>query len=145
VTEMTERGDDASAIRRLLETAASLAGQSVSLRCDTDNWETVYVEAGRDGVVVHDRGETFSYLARGTNETYVAWSARRAAAGCLRFGVELEDTTDEVSASYTIERRVEDGELLADVVRAVSDAIDAVFRSHIRDDLRGSGSQDAAP
>jgi hypothetical protein len=121
----------------LLREAKALLGQEgVSIRCDADLLETAYVEVGADGVVVHDRGDTFLYLAGATaSSTYVPWSEAVAAEACSAFGVALIDNSDDDSASYSIERRLGTGEELRGVVQAVSEAVDAVFRRHLRPDL----------
>jgi hypothetical protein len=50
-------------VRELLVAARRTVGQEqVALRVDTDLLETVYLEVEYGALVIHDRGETFSYL-----------------------------------------------------------------------------------
>src|SRR5213083_1195658 len=57
-------GAEVDVLSQLLATAREAVGhRQISLRVDTDSLETVYIE-DRDGdLVVHDRGETWFYIA----------------------------------------------------------------------------------
>jgi hypothetical protein len=125
---------DADRLSSLMNEASALVGQSqVCIRFDTDLLETVYVERRAEGLVATDRGETHQYLDRGSDSTYGSWSADEAQAACEAAGARL---SAEVPEEY---RRIEapiSGQLHAsDVVRAVGQAIDAVFAVHVRPDL----------
>ena len=123
--------DDVRRIHRLLADARTVVGQGeVSLRCDTEQLETVYIDAEQDVVVVSDRGETSLYIDRQPGSTYRSWDNGVAAEACARHDVLLVTIDDEDGAGAVIERRVQLGESVAPVVEAISRCIDEVFRDH---------------
>ena len=125
-------GSDVQRLHQLLADAQVLLRQKdLSLRCDTELFETVYVLAEEDDVLVSDRGETFLYIDRGTNVTYSPWDARIAADVCHSHDVQLAELRANDGSGYTIQRRVRPGEPVAPAVEAVSGCIDEVFRRHV--------------
>ena len=123
---------DVQRLHQLLADAQILLRQNdVSLRCDTELFETVYVVAEGDDVLVSDRGETFLYIDRGTNATYGPWDEHIAVDACHSHDVQLAQIRDDDGSGYTIQRRVQPGEPVELAVKAVSGCIDEVFRRHV--------------
>jgi hypothetical protein len=116
-------------ILKVLAEATEVCGvESVSLRCETDLSEAVYVELGAEGIVVSDQGETFAYLGFESDDTtFGAWDMAVAKKCCAAYGVELVDDSDEHSAAFRIQGFADDSRPLAGVIHAVASAIDAVF------------------
>jgi hypothetical protein len=124
-------------VGELLAAARRAVGhERVSLRVDTDLLETVYVEVEDGELVVHDRGETYWYLAveapRTSDATYDSWSAvvTRAAIGDSAVLLVGEESADE--ASFRLEARPGPADDLAAAIRDFGAAVDRVFRAHTR-------------
>jgi hypothetical protein len=122
----------------LLARCAELGGEgTVALRVDTSELETAYVENVGGRVHVHDRGETFYYLATSSDSTYTPWSRDLAEQAAARFKVALEDLSDDKDAqSFRLILRLDDDWTVKAAVQAISHAIDAIFQEHTRPDLR---------
>ncbi len=69
--------------------------EELSLRCDCENLETVYVVDRAGKLTVTDRGETFQYLDRLDDDDYGPIDVDRARAICRRDGVDLLDDGDD--------------------------------------------------
>ena len=56
----------------------------------------MYVERDNDQVVITDRGETYGYLSRGTDDTYdvALLNEEQARSICARHGVDVDGTKD---------------------------------------------------
>ncbi|MHB8876182.1 MAG: hypothetical protein ACYC8T_21030 [Myxococcaceae bacterium] len=93
------------------------------------NLETVYLFSDPErGLVATDWGETFRYLRRGTDKTYVpadSLSLPEVAKRCQQHGTILRERSEELPAC--IERVVASNESLAPIVASVAEAIGAVF------------------
>jgi hypothetical protein len=109
----------------------------VALRCEC-NLETVYVSASESGGVrVSDRGESFAYLAHGTDSTFRPVEDLNPAAAaevCRQSGVVL--WSDDPEAFSRIECEVDAEASVAEAISRVATAIDGVFNLALRDNLR---------
>lgn len=121
---------DAERVRGLMQQLATGVGQrGVSLRCDCENLETVYLVVEQDGSIrVTDDHRTFQYLERGVDSTYVPierLSVEAARQVCHELGVELKPASSEGYPS--IECVPKPGEPVSAAVQRVAEAIDRVF------------------
>jgi hypothetical protein len=103
-------------LRFLLEAGDEFGCKDLALRCECENFETVYVIERSGELAVTDRGETFKYLDRSGDEAYAQIDVERARAICRQHGVHLDDR---------------DGDEYPEVIQVVGDkplraAIDAV-------------------
>lgn len=129
--------DDQSEFAAILACAADLVGQDeVAVRVRTDLLETVYVEVDDTGLIVHDGCRTFGYLVSPPGNTHLPWSTELAELQARRFGVDLEDRSDEDALSFRISLRPTGDMTIANAVQAVSESLDAIFNVHLREDLR---------
>jgi hypothetical protein len=108
---------------------------NVTLKCDCDNLETVYVSLGEDGkVIVSDRGESIAYLSRGTDSTYRPLADsdfERVAEICQRLGVSLVNDDSEGYPRIECERAFD--ESVTEAIPRVADAVDQLFQFALRD------------
>lgn len=128
----------ADELQRVLTQLSDSVRQRVSLECLCENLETVYVHLDeQDGIRIDDDHQTFQYLDRSQDVTYVPLEAldldaTRSAA--REFDVDLVAAPPEgypsLRCRLSAERRV------ADAVDRVSRAIDAVFQLALRPDLK---------
>ena len=126
-------------LRDMLASASRLAGQAkVALRVDADNLETVYLETDGDGIVAHDRGETYYYLAamgpRFGDQTFEVWSADAARGAIADSPVTLIDESDGEAQAFRLVLPVV-AMSIEDAVGAMSAAIDRVFQAHVVEGL----------
>jgi len=107
---------------------------AVVLECRCDNLETVYVSpCPSGGVVVSDEGESFGYLARGTDSTYQRLDELDLAAVdvvCQEAGATLR--RDDPEEYPLIECAVAPGEAVAGAVARVAEAVDQLFKMAMR-------------
>jgi hypothetical protein len=111
-------------MRFIQQAQRELGLKELSLRCDCENLETVYVVDRSGQLVVTDRGDTFQYLDLSSDQTYGAMDVQLARAICHRHGAELDDHDPEL---YPQVIRVVARGPLRDAVDAVAGAIDELF------------------
>src|SRR5205823_9376235 len=97
------------------------------------NFETVYVERDNDQVVITDRGETYGYLSRGTDDTYdvALLNEEQARSICARHGVDFDGTKDH-ELLRRISRKLGETDDVAGAVQAVAAAIDEIFKAAVQ-------------
>lgn len=130
---------DAKGIRELMNRLAGGVGQQkIALRCDCENFETVFVLVDENGeVCVTDDHRTFQYLARGTDATYVplpSLDMTAASQACAEFCVDLKPAPPDGYPS--IECVVGREQSIQETVERVAEAVDRVFNLAMRSDLR---------
>jgi hypothetical protein len=133
VSDTTETAAEMMARLDGLRTAV---GQSaVTVRVDHENTETVYLEVDGGSLVVHDRGETFYYLAvegpATDDPTFKPWSSDEAAEVARAVGVDLEDESDEDGEGFRLGVRVAPHADVGQAVDRVAEAISEVFAAHV--------------
>lgn len=109
----------------------------VSLRCETDNLEVVYVERQPDGaLLVTDRGQTWSYLVSSRDPTFDRTDLTDDALHEIasRHHVRVVGSTTS-EGGVRLEAQSERDHLSRSVDQ-VSQAIDEVFSIALRHDLR---------
>ena len=120
----------------LQELRTSLGQPDVTLRVDHDNTETVYLGIEGGSLVVHDRGETFYYLAvegpATDDQTFRPWSRADAVEAARARGVDLEDESDEDGEGYRLGLRLAPHAGVRDAVDRVAEAISDVFAAHLQ-------------
>jgi hypothetical protein len=130
---------DAQELKELMtRLAAGVAQRGIALRCDCENLETAYVVVDDVGhVLVTDNHETFYYLARGTDSTYVPLQNLDMAAArqiCDDLRVELKPAPPDGYPS--IECVVDLGQPIAEAIERVAEAVDRMFDLAMRSDLK---------
>jgi hypothetical protein len=133
VSETTETASQVLA--RLDELRTAVGQADVTVRIDHENTETVYLEADGTSLVVHDRGETFYYLAvegpATEDPTFRPWSRADASNVARAAGVDLEDESDEDGEGFRLGVRVAPHADVGDAVDRVAEAISEVFAAHV--------------
>lgn len=116
-----------SKLDQLLRDASHLLGcESVAIRCNCANLETVYVEREYDQLLITDRRDTYVYLGGADDDDVVSLlPEEQARAICAGHGVDLDSSDAE--AWPRIQREVGETEDVRQVVAAVAAAIDEVF------------------
>lgn len=115
-------------VHDLLSRLRDGVGQDVSLKCEHENLETVYVHLDDGGIRVDDDHKTFYYLATQDDSTYVPYESIDLAAirrEVAAFGVELIDAPPDGVPS--LEYRVRPDQPIAEAVDRVAEAVDRVF------------------
>jgi hypothetical protein len=117
---------------------SGLSQGQIALRCECNNFETVYLKDDKAGaVIVSDDHQTFKYLGTEKDSTYVALDAvnmegiRRV---CDELGVQLQEAPSDGFPS--IEYLVNPEEVVGDAVLRVAKAVDRVFNLVMRNDLK---------
>lgn len=123
-------------MRFIQQAQRELGLKELSLRCDCENLETVYVVERSGQLVVTDRGDTFQYLDLSSDQTYGAMDVQLARAICHRHGAELDDHDPEL---YPQVIRVVAHRPLRDTIDAVAGAIDELFSTAINKQQRPGG------
>lgn len=122
-------------ITRLEQLRAAVGQSDVTVRIDHENTETVYLEVDGGSLVVHDRGETFYYLAvegpATDDQTFRPWSRDDAASVARVAGVDLEDESDEDGEGFRLGVRVASHADVGDAVDRVAEAVSEVFAAHL--------------
>lgn len=129
---MTE--DDSGRAMRLVSEVSELLGEGPVL---LQIWslpalERVFVGVENDSVVVSDNGETFNWISGhvGAGDGYLPWSASKATAAALRFGVQLLVDCEDGYPTFRLGRPIGSGESVAEVVQAVAMTIDGTLALH---------------
>ena len=128
----------AARVDQLLREASEVLGcEAIAIRCDCENLETVYVEREDDQIVITDRGETYGYLSRGTDNTYdlTLLSDENARSICARHGVDF-DVTSDAELLPRISRPIGEANDVPGAVQAVAAAIDEIFEAALQPGLR---------
>lgn len=128
----------ANEVQQLLSRLSDGVEQRVSLRCDCENLETVYIHLDdHGGVRVDDDHRTFQYLTEENDSTYVPVETLDMASirkQLAKLQVELVDAPPDGYPS--IECRILPEQPIADAVDRVAQAIDRVFYRALRPDLK---------
>ena len=137
---------DIDAFRQLLATARAAVGQrQISFRVDTVSLETVYIEDRDADLVVHDRGETWSYIATHP-DSELPWDEQAVAGICDQRQIRrMPELDDGRVCAMRLERRVATADQIADVVRAVDEAIDLIFKAPTNATMHLTGTCRRAP
>jgi ABC-type amino acid transport substrate-binding protein len=115
-------------MRFLQEGQRELGLEEMSLRCDCENLETVYVIDRAGELVVTDRGDSFQFLDREGDPLYAPIDVELARAICRRHGVELDDRDPEL---YPQVINVVADQPLREAIDAVAAAVDEIFSTSI--------------
>lgn len=126
-------------VAKLLKALADgIKQRSIAVQCECENLETVYVLVDEAGNLrVTDSHQTFKYLEEANDRTYKEiknLDIEEIREVCKGLGVELKDAPPDGYRS--IEAEVQPGELIADTVARVADAIDRVFSFAVVDSLK---------
>lgn len=108
----------------------------LEVRCE--NLETVYIHPDDgNGVRIDDGGQTFAYLCREENATYIPVATLDLTAIRKLLDALAVEWVDAPPGGYpSIACRVRPGQSIADAVERVARAIDGVFYSALRPDLK---------
>lgn len=122
-------------VTRLEQLRAAVGQADVTVRIDHENTETVYLEVDGGGLLVHDRGETFYYLAvegpATDDQTFRPWSREEATRVARAGGVDLEDESDEDGEGFRLGVRVAAHADVGEAVDRVAEAVSEVFAAHL--------------
>jgi hypothetical protein len=114
----------------LIRLQRALGPARLLVRCETDVLETVYVEKRDHGVVVHDHGRTWLYIANHPT-TYAEWSDEVVQRLSDEHQVTIVRERDGDSViGLQLERELEPTDDPKQVVASVADLLDAIFDAH---------------
>jgi hypothetical protein len=121
------------AVAELLAEANRLLGEKgVMLRCKAQVLETVYVELVDDSVVVHDHGQTWSWIVNHPDSER-PWDDDLVQALSAERRVEIRREVHKGDVvRVQLQRTAHAEEDIATVVQAVADLMDAIHDAHTR-------------
>lgn len=114
-----------------------LRQNTLKLRVEHENLETVYLEPTSDGrILVHDRAHAHTYLSTKQDKTFLDWSdlgIEHIRMQCDLLGLSLENLLgDDNDPGYCICGRASTDLEVAELVNRIAECQDKIFESAYR-------------
>lgn len=114
-----------------------LRQNTLKLRVEHENLETVYLEPDADGrILVHDRAHAHTYLSTKQDATFMDWAdlgVEHIRNHCKRLGLKLENLLgDDDDPGYCICGRASTDLEVAELVNRIAECQDKIFESAYR-------------